>query len=146
MTGDTDLAVGEIMLQAGAGCMHLKLVYVDMAGDLIAGILLNQIVYWLTTDEYEASGVRVQEGEHPWDFWVAKNENDWWAEARLSAEQVRQALGVLIERELIVCRDSVISGERKLLIQPNWPVFLETRRNLLAQWGRQLRQMGIVTI
>lgn len=69
----------------------LRLALVDLAGDLLAGILLSQIVYWTPRATVDKDG----------HWWIVKAYSDWWDEVRLTEKQARRALGLLAEAGLV---------------------------------------------
>jgi hypothetical protein len=78
--------------------VDFKMVYVDMTGDLISGLLLSQIVYWHSPDERGRIRLRVQ---HEGQYWLAKARHEWWDELRLSPKQVDRALSILEKAGII---------------------------------------------
>jgi hypothetical protein len=79
--------------------IDFKMVYVDIAGDLLAGLLLSQIVYWFTPDRHGQHKTRVvRDGRR----WLAKPDGEWHGEIRLTPDQARRARGILKEKGLIV--------------------------------------------
>lgn len=78
--------------------IDFKVAYVDMAGDVMAGLLLSQIVYWYLPNRKGQSKLRVQKGEH---FWIVRSRDAWWDEIRLTARQVDRALQILKGKGLI---------------------------------------------
>jgi hypothetical protein len=80
--------------------VNLKLVYVDMAdGDLAAGLLLSQIVYWhLPSRETGRTKLRVKKNGH---LWLAKRRTDWYDECRISAKQYDRAIKILEKNQLV---------------------------------------------
>jgi hypothetical protein len=81
--------------------LEVKRVYVDMAGDLVAGIVLSQIVYWhLPSREGKARLQVEREGQ----LWLAKARTDWWAECRVSPKQADRTLDLLRAKGLIEVR------------------------------------------
>jgi len=76
-------------------------------GNLIPGILLNQIVYWhLPTLKGDDKMTIVIDGKK----WIAKTSQDWYNEIRLSVKQVMTALDTLKELELIETKVAKFSG------------------------------------
>lgn len=79
----------------------MKRVYIDMAGDLVAGVVLSQIVYWHLPSRDGKARLQVErEGK----LWLAKGREEWWDECRISPKQADRALEVLEERGLIEVR------------------------------------------
>jgi len=69
--------------------LEVKRAYIDMADDLVAGIMLSQIVYWHLPDREGRTRLRIQrEGM----MWLAKGRADWWDECRISPKQADRAL------------------------------------------------------
>lgn len=81
--------------------IEVKRAYIDMAGDLVAGIVLSQIVYWHLPSRDGRTRLRVKRDGH---LWLAKGRADWWEECRVSPKQADRALGLLAERGLIEVR------------------------------------------
>jgi hypothetical protein len=86
----------------GQRTVALKLVHVDMAGDLLAGVLLSQLVYWHSPNR-ETGEPRLtfeREGHR----WVRKAYDEWHEECRLTAGQARGAVDRLRDRGLVESR------------------------------------------
>lgn len=74
--------------------IDVKTIYIDMAGDIAAGILLSQIVYWYLPSKDGKSKITViKEGKE----WIAKARYEWWDECRITPKQVDRAIGDLVE-------------------------------------------------
>jgi hypothetical protein len=87
--------------RASRDTLEVKRTYVDMAGDLVAGLVLSQIVYWHLPNREGKARLRVErEGE----LWLAKARAEWWDECRISPKQADRALDVLQARGLIEVR------------------------------------------
>jgi len=84
--------------KASRESIDFKRAYVDMAGDLIAGLLLSQIVYWHLPDDAGKSRLRVRREDQ---LWLVKTHEDWWHEIRISAKQAKRALALLESLGLI---------------------------------------------
>ena len=80
-------------------CIDVKLVYVDMAGELAAGVMLSQIVFWNLPTRDGAPRLSVERDGH---LWLVRSDADWWDEIRLREGAAKRARGVLVERGLIV--------------------------------------------
>lgn len=83
---------------ASRDSIDFKRIYVDMADDLIAGLMLSQIVYWHLPDAAGKSRLRVQRDGH---LWLVKGREEWWEECRLTAKQADLALKKLRARGLV---------------------------------------------
>jgi hypothetical protein len=85
--------------QASRDAIMVKRVYIDMAGDVIAGLMLSQIIYWHLPNNQGETRLRVVKDGY---LWLAKSHSDWWEECRLTVDQARRALKVLQEKGLVV--------------------------------------------
>jgi len=101
--------------------IDVKKIYIDMAGDVLAGLMLSQIVYWYLPDKYGRSKLRVKKGEH---FWIAKKHEDWWEEIRLTPNQARRALRILKEKHLVVTTVKKFNGSPHTHIRIDYKQFM----------------------
>lgn len=94
---------------------------VDIAGDLISGILLSQIVYYygLRADDGK-SKLRVFKDGY---YWLAKGRDDWKDEIRITPKQFDRAAGVLSDKQLIVVGKFKFNGTPKIHIRLNFDVY-----------------------
>ena len=81
--------------------------YVDMAGDLIAGALLGQILYWFGMGKDGRSRARIVKDGF---LWIAKTRADWWDEIRISPKQYDRAAKILKEKGFIELRTFKFNG------------------------------------
>jgi hypothetical protein len=84
--------------RASRDTLEVKRIYVDMAGDLVAGLVLSQIVYWHLPNREGKARLRVQKHGQ---LWLAKGRAEWWHECRISPKQADRALNLLQSRGLI---------------------------------------------
>lgn len=81
--------------------------YVDMCGDLIAGALLGQILYWFGVGKDGTSRARiVKDG----CLWIAKTRADWWDEIRITPKQYDRAAKILKELGFIEIKTYKFNG------------------------------------
>jgi hypothetical protein len=78
--------------------IDFKKVYVDIAGDLVTGLMLSQIIYWHLPDHTGASKLRVEREGY---LWLVKRRTDWWEECRISPKQADRALAQLEQLRLV---------------------------------------------
>lgn len=78
--------------------IDFKKIYVDMAGDLIAGLMLSQIIYWYLPDKDGTSKLRVKKDGY---YWIAKAHSDWYEEIRVTEWQAPRALKILEDAGII---------------------------------------------
>ena len=92
---------------------YLKLLYVDITGDLIAGILLSQIIYWYTPAKNGKSKLRViKQGEE----WLAKRRSDWFDECRISRSQYDRAIKILKNLNIVKQKYSNLMETRQFTL------------------------------
>lgn len=77
---------------------HTLHAYIDISGDLIAGTLLSQIMYWFSNDKNGKSKVRIYKDGF---FWLAKGRNDWVEEIRISPKQYDNAIKKLKDKRFV---------------------------------------------
>jgi len=110
------------------GAVDFKPIYVDMADDLIAGLMLSQLVYWcLLPDKKGKSRLRVRRDGH---MWAAKSRSEWWDEIRLTPKQADRAIRVLANRGLVVRKNSLFNGKRTTHLRIDWLVFRDLWRRI----------------
>lgn len=81
--------------------------YVDVAGDLVAGALLGQILYWFGAGKDGKTRARiVKDGHH----WIAKARADWWDEIRITPKQYDRAAKILKDKGLIEIKTFKFAG------------------------------------
>lgn len=101
----------------------VKKVYIDVAGDIVAGLVLNQIVFWNSPDCNGDVHITVFKDGH---LWLAKSRDKWWQECRLTPTQVDRALKHLEAKQLIVTAVYHFQGKKAKHARVNWEVFLNT--------------------
>ena len=79
--------------KASKDTIDFKKVYVDVSGDLIAGLLLSQIIYWHLPSKDGKSKLRVHKKDKTW---LAKQRSDWWDEIRITPKQYDRAIGKVL--------------------------------------------------
>lgn len=114
--------------QSSRDSIDVKRIYIDMAGDLITGIMLSQIIYWNLPDKAGQTRLRVNRDGR---LWLAKSYKDWWAEIRLSEKQARRAIARLKELGLIATSVWKFAGVPTTHIAVNWDNFMAAHRREL---------------
>ena len=91
---------------------------IDAAGDLIAGILLDRIIY-LLSPEMDGKTERIErEGE----TWIARRRADWKDEIRISAKQYDRAARILERKGFIITKTFRLGGDPATHIRLNYDV------------------------
>lgn len=109
--------------QASRDTIVLKKSYVDITGgDLIAGLLLSQIIYWhLPNSETGNTKLRVEKEGH---LWIAKSRDEWFEEIRITAKQFDRASKLLADMGLIEKKLFKFNGRPIPHIRLIWENFL----------------------
>lgn len=81
--------------------------YVDISGDLIAGALLGQILYWLAPSKNGEPRAQIQKDGR---YWIAKTRADWWQEIRISPKQYDRAIKILKDKNFVEVRTMKFDG------------------------------------
>lgn len=103
--------------------VSFEMTYVDMAGgDLIAGLLLSQIVFWFLPSKKGNNKTRATyKGKRA----IAKNREDWYEEIRITPRQYDRAIQILKELDIVNVENSMFAGKRTPFIMLNGDVFLQ---------------------
>lgn len=74
--------------------IDLKRAYIDLAGDLLAGVMLSQLIYWHLPSKknHDQEKLRVF---HEGQLWLAKERKHWRTECRITPKQVDRAIDIL---------------------------------------------------
>lgn len=107
---------------ASRDTIDFKKIYVDLAGDLAAGLLLSQILYWHLPDKQGRTRLRVK---HQGFYWLVKARWEWWDEIRLSPRQVDRAVEVLRQRGLVETKVRRFNGKPTIHLRLCYDLFLQ---------------------
>lgn len=121
--------------------VRAKKIYIDMAGDLIAGIVLSEVVYWHTPGKGGKQRLRTIEGQS--DKWLACRRQGWWDRARITARQFDRALDKLVKSGLIIRNHFDYKGQSTLHVRINWEIFEKLYNTLLEVPAQRKRRTGI---
>lgn len=108
----------------------VKRVYIDMAEDIIAGVLLSQIAYWHGNTKNNQSRMKVERDGY---LWIARKIEDLWEDCRLTVKQGRNALKKLKQKSLITTKIYKFAGNTCTHIRINFEEFLPLLENYLNQ-------------
>lgn len=96
---------------------HTLHAYIDIAGGLVEGTLLGQIMYWFSPDKNGTIRAQIKkDGE----YWIAKKRSDWWDEIRISEKQYDRAVKNLLDKNLIVVARYKFGGIPTTHLRPNY--------------------------
>lgn len=109
--------------QSSRDTIDFKKAYVDMADDLVAGLVLSQIVYWHLPGRDGVTRLRIsRDGE----LWIAKRREDWWEEIRITVKQLDRALKILEKKNLVVTALYHFNDKPTKHVRLNWSIFVQT--------------------
>lgn len=91
---------------------------IDAAGDLIAGILLDRIIY-LLRPESDGKTARTERDGYTW---IARRRADWKDEIRISAKQYDRAARILERKGFIITKTFRLDGDPTTHIRLNYDV------------------------
>lgn len=132
MQGTMTLTQEEIMLGNAAFSSKLNVIhhaYVDMTGDLVAGALLSQILYWFGADRNGRPRARIQRDGH---LWIAKARGDWWEEIRITPKQYDRAAKILKDKGFVELRTMKFAGNPTTHIR----IISESLNKAIDDWKR----------
>jgi len=115
--------------------IDFKRIYVDMTGDLIAGLMLSQIVFWYLPDKYGQSKLRIERDGHRW---LAKARYEWWDECRITLEQVKRATKLLVDMDLLITERFKFSGAPTTHMRINWTAFMKRWHEVMASYQKAM--------
>lgn len=94
-------------LDAATTALGTRRQYIQVAGGLVAGSLLSQIVYWSRPAKNGKSKLKVFcKGV----YWIAKTREEWCEECCISLKQYKRAIMVLKARGFVVTRIMKFAG------------------------------------
>lgn len=111
--------------------------YVDIAGELVAGALLGQILYWFEPNKDGKTKLRVIKDNY---YWLVKERSDWYNEIRISAKQYDRAAKVLDSKGLIVRKKYKFNGNPMIHIRPNFEKINSEIRKWLDETKEIIKQ------
>jgi len=130
-----------IQEQISGDSIDVKRIYLKMAGDIVAGVLLSQIVFWcLPTKEWRSKLRVYRDG----CLWVAKSRTGWEEEdgIPITPRQVDRALKILRDAGLV---ETVIHRFRGA---PT--IHIRLTKKFLEEWHRmhkeRVEKLGISPI
>lgn len=129
--------------KASKDTIDFKKIYVDVAGDLIAGLLLSQIVYWHLPTKEGKSKLRICKKDR---MWLAKQRGDWWEEIRITAKQYDRAITILEDRGIVTIWNTLFDGKKIPHISINGPELVEAINREIKNIGQANKEnMAVFT-
>lgn len=121
--------------------IDVKRIYIDIAEDLVSGIVLSQIVYWHLPNDADEEKLKIRKDGH---LWLVKKQTDWLKECRTSKKQASRALKHLEELGLITLAIYKFDGSPTTHIRLNWETldkkvifakkYITTEEQIISHW------------
>jgi|GEM_PF-3987376 len=100
--------------------IEFEKMYVDLVDDLIAGLLLSQIVFWhLPINQGKSKLCEEKDGL----LWLVKSRKDWWKETRITPEQYDRAIKILSNLGIVETKLDPFNEAPIVHSHMNWDVF-----------------------
>lgn len=115
--------------------VDFKTIYVDIAEDLVAGLLLSQLVYWHLPNSEGQSKLQVYKDGH---YWVAKKRTAWYDEIRITPKQADRAIKILETKGIIETCLHRFNGAPTTHLRIMPAGFLEAWRSVLSQRSKSI--------
>ncbi|MDN5317236.1 MAG: hypothetical protein PWR08_1361 [Thermoanaerobacterium sp.] len=87
--------------------IDVKRIYIDIAGDIVTGVLLSQIVFYYLPDDEGKTKLKVM---HDNKLWLAKTREDWWKECRISPKQFDRSIKILENKKIVTTKIMKFNG------------------------------------
>jgi hypothetical protein len=124
--------------RASRDTLEFKKIYVDVADDLVAGIVLSEIIYWNLPAKDGTSKIRIErEGKS----WIAIARKDWWDRVRVTPKQADRAIGILVKRGIVDKDLTMFSGKVTVHIHLNIKVLIQAIEEI-NQSGKSILPKG----
>lgn len=95
---------------------RVKRAYIDISdGDLIAGILLGQIIYWHLPNKQGKSKLRARDKQG--DFVLVKERTSWYDEIRITPRQYDRAIKILRDKGYVETGTTMFNAKRTQTIK-----------------------------
>lgn len=108
--------------------IDFKKIYVDMCGDVLAGLMLSEIVYWYLPSKGGDPKMKVvREGVR----WIACARAEWWDRTRMSKRQADRAMKLLEEVGLITRKAFMFNHQRMMHLRIDRDMFLKKWHELV---------------
>jgi hypothetical protein len=106
--------------EASRDTIDFKKIYVDIAGDLNAGLMLSEIIYWHLPASNGQTKLRAL---HQGFYWIAVRRYEWWERTRFSPKQADRALAILVDAGLVIKDVFKFDGDPTVHIRLNEDAF-----------------------
>ncbi|NBI28627.1 hypothetical protein [Chengkuizengella marina] len=126
--------------------IDVKKIYIDIVEDLVAGVLLSQIVYWHLpsnnkSEDTEKSKLRIKKED---SLWLAKGREDWWSECRIKPRQYDTAIEKMVKLGIIEKKRFKFNGSPTTHIRIIWDKFLKVFVEKLQDFDENEEQNGLI--
>jgi hypothetical protein len=113
--------------------IDFKLIYADIAQDVLGGLVLSELVYWHLPSRSGISRMRVVRDNHEW---VVAQRAEWWKRTRMTPRQIDNVVTKLVDRNLVIKSVHKFGRANALFLRINQEVFMD-------EWHRVLNSPPI---
>lgn len=113
---------------------HTLHAYIDIAGDLVSGTLLSQIMYWFSESK-TTNKLRVKvfkDGK----YWLAKQRSDWYEEIRITERQYDTAIKKLENKGFVELKKYKFNSLPTIHIRP----IFKNINDAVNTWKKTIKQ------
>mgnify|MGYP001607813924 FL=1 len=109
--------------------IDFKRSYADIAGDVLAGLMLSELIFWYLPDKKgKPSKLTI---EHDGEKWIAVRRYEWWERTRMSPRQCDRAIVILINADLVEKRLFKFYGDPTIHLRIKKPIYLKRLQDVL---------------
>lgn len=122
--------------------INFKTLYVDICEDLIAGLLLSQIIYWFGNSKNGSPRAQKTFGNK---VCIVKQRSEWWNEIRISPKQYDRAISILKDKEFVnveIHKSNYFKGETASYIFLNSEKLMNSINEYLNKFIENSHQGG----
>jgi hypothetical protein len=110
--------------------VSVQKIYVDIAGNLEAAFVLDELIYFTLPRENGMSGLRVRKDGF---LWMAVSRTEWWDRKRITAKQADGAIDRLVKSGLVIKELHLFNKQKTTHLRLNVPEFFKRYMELLEK-------------
>jgi hypothetical protein len=121
--------------------VDFKPIYVDITGNLIAGLLLSQLIYWFLPNREGKSKLKVQRDDR---WWLCKSRTEWYNEIRITARQYDSASDKLVRLGIIERELFMFGGKTKIHLTVNFDKLIVLLNEKFGERGKSIDEYMVI--
>jgi hypothetical protein len=134
--------------KASKDTIDVKKIYIDIAGDVVGGIILSQIIYWHLPSKNGKRRLQVfkngDENKQP-GYWLAKSNKAWYAECRVKEDTAMRRIQKLANKGIIETHIWRFNSAPTTHIRIVWDKFLSELENVLNKQDEEIEDRNLPT-